>query len=115
MVKNEKDYKRRKDIKCTLGLRTDTPFTEGKRKGWLSIEDEMVIFKEIISASRKRSKRIVKTDHFSVLERPDGSIAGTFHFKAKGKRLRGQLSAEFWQAITLAFKINDKTEQDEKK
>lgn len=114
MIKDK--YKKRRVVEDQkLELHTETDFTKGKRKGVLSIEDEVLIFREMITAERKRSKSIARTAHFSVLERPDGSIAGTFHFRAEGKKLRGQLSAEFWQAITLAFNINDKTENDEKR
>lgn len=113
MIKEK--YKKRQVLAGrTIELHTDSAFRNGKRKGVLEIEDEVLIFREMIATVRKRSKSIARTTHFSVLERPDGTIAGTFHFRPEGKKLRGRLSAEFWQAITLAFDINDKTEDDEK-
>lgn len=112
MIKD--NYKRKRTVDGRLELNTETDFTHGERKGMLSFEDDMMIFREIIAAKRKRSKSICRTAHFSVLRRPDGSIGGTFHFQAKGKKLRGQLSAEFWQAISLVF-MNDKNDADEKR
>lgn len=108
MIKNNKEYKKRTRLEKTIELLTDTPFEKGKRKGVLSFEDEIVIFREMITAQRARSKQIARTKHFSVRERPDGDITGTFHFKKEGKKLRGQLSAEFWQAISLALELKDK-------
>lgn len=108
MIKEDKDYKKKSTLKDkNLKLLTDSDFVKGKRKGVLSFEDEMLIFREIISAHRIRSRQIARTKHFSVLERPDGDITGTFRFKKAGKRLRGQLSAEFWQAITLALELSE--------
>lgn len=114
MIKDDKDYKKRKELKeKPVRLLTDSPFEKGSRKGVLSFEDEMLIFREMISASRKRSKQVARTKHFSVLERPDGEISGTFRFKKEGKKLRGQLSAEFWQAITLALELNEINKKNE--
>lgn len=109
MIKNDKDYKKRRAVEDKpIELLTDTPFEDGKRKGVLSFEDEIIIFREMITAQRVRSRQIARTKHFSVLERPDGDITGTFRFKKEGRKLRGQLSAEFWQAISLALELKEK-------
>lgn len=104
MIKNDKDYKKkRRSDSQSIELLTDTEFKHGKRKGVLSIEEEVMIFREMITAQRRRSKQIARTSHFSVLERPDGTISGTFTFNANQPKIKGQLSAEFWQAISLAL------------
>lgn len=111
-VKEKTDYKVKNGCRKPLTLLTDTPFSSGKRKGVLSIEEEEIVFMELITAKRKRSKQIARTAHFSVVERPDGNIAGTFYFDPNLKKVRGKLSAEFWQAITLALNVkNDNYEQ----
>lgn len=111
-VKERTDYEEIAVVEKPLTLLTDTPFSSGKRKGVLSIDEEEIVFMELITAKRKRSKQIARTAHFSVVERPDGNIAGTFYFDPNLKKIRGKLSAEFWQAITLALNVkNDNYEQ----
>lgn len=112
-VKEKTDYKEKNGAWKPLTLFTDTPFNSGKRRGVLSIEEEEIVFMELITAKRKRSKQIARTAHFSVVERPDGNIAGTFYFNPSLNKIRGKLSAEFWQAITLALNVkNDDYEQN---
>lgn len=89
----------------TVETLTNTKFESGKRSGVMSFEDDIMIFREFIKVSRKRSKQIARTQHFSVLERPDGSIAGTFRFNPNASKIKGKLSAEFWQALTTALNL----------
>ncbi len=113
MIKNDKDYKKRRhEASKPVELLTDTDFTQGRRRGVLAIEEEVMIFREMITAARRRSKQIARTAHFSVLERPDGTISGTFTFNPNSKKIKGQLSAEFWQAITLALTTKGKTDEN---
>ena len=106
MILQDKDYKKRRKLQNqTIELQTVTAFEKGRRKGVMSFEDDMIVFRELFAAARKRSKQIARTQHFSVLERPDGSIAGTFRFDPNASKIKGKLSAEFWQALSIALNL----------
>lgn len=112
MIKNDNEYSKRAVMEGRkIKLLTDTAFTKGKRMGVLSIEEEAVTFREVYKRECKRSKPIARTAHFSVLERPDGSIAGTFRFDPNKSKIKGTLSAEFWQAITLALTVKENSDE----
>lgn len=114
MIKDK--YKTRRVVEDQkIELYTDTEFTKGKRRGVLSIEKEALIFREMTSTRGKRSKQIARTAHFSVLERPDGMIAGTFRFDPSRKKIKGELSAEFWQAISIALNLQVKEPDEQSK
>ncbi|MCQ2278982.1 MAG: hypothetical protein MJZ62_06740 [Bacteroidales bacterium] len=106
MIKNDKDYKHVREVaSADILFFTATKFEKGKRRGVMTIEDDRMIFREMVNAERKRSKPITRTQHFSVLERPDGTIAGTFRFNPSESKIKGKLSAEFWRALTAAMNL----------
>lgn len=106
MIKEQKDYiKHRRLEKQTVELHTESTFDEGKRKGVVSFEEGEMHFCENVEHRGPRSKQIARTAHFSVNERPDGRIAGTFHFDPSTKNIKGKLSAEFWQALSIALNL----------
>lgn len=106
MIANDNDYKVTKRHEGqTIEMLTNSKFESGKRSGVMSYEDDILIFREFIKVSRKRSRQIARTQHFSVLERPDGIIAGTFRFDPNASKIKGKLSAEFWQALTTALNL----------
>lgn len=106
MIKEDKDYKRKRQVDKPTKIMSDGDIEKGKLRGVIELENDMLIFREMIAAQRgKRSKQIARTKHFSVLQRPDGDITGTFHFNPNGAKIKGQLSAEFWQAISIAMNL----------
>lgn len=116
-IKEKEDYEVRIRSQANVTVCTDTEVRKGqKRRGVLEVvgEDDY-LFKEYIQAKRIRSKQIARTGHFSVLARPDGTMYGTFHFDPNKPKIKGKLSAEFWQAICLALnlKITEANEQND--
>lgn len=111
---NEYDFRVRNDVTALICTSSELKIGQ-KRKGVIEIKsDDEILFVEFITAKRRRSKQIARTKHFSVLARPDGSMYGTFHFDPNSPKIRGKLSAEFWQAICVALdlKIVEANEQN---
>lgn len=103
----EYDFRVRNEVTALICTSSELKIGQ-KRKGVIEIKsDDEILFVEFITAKRQRSKQIARTDHFSVLARPDGSMYGTFHFDPNKSKIRGKLSAEFWRAITFALDLKN--------
>ncbi len=100
------EYRRYNDIQ--LEVFSDSPFESGNihhGRGLLNAPEGRFTFVKAPPRGN-RNKLVVRSKHFTLMSRPDGTFSGIFHFDLNTKYVESNLVAEVRNMIEYATKFS---------